>query len=142
MVGLMRMEWADTVRRLVAGVFLLLALSFAVSAPAFAHGDRHGIPGRSTQVSAGAGRTGPVADSIQALAATPLRGLPGSSRQSGGCPACCDMGQCFAPSVALPGQASLAVWLSGRLAAYGRDDAHDMAGVRSVPGARPPRLGA
>jgi len=109
MTGLMRMEWAGTVRRLVVGVFLLMALSFTVSAPAFTHGHRHGGPGRPTQISAGAGRTGPVADNIQAFGATPPHTLPGSSRQSGGCPACCDMGQCFAPAVALPGHVSVAM---------------------------------
>jgi len=141
MAALMRMGWAGTMRRLVLGAFLLLALSFA-AAPASAHGDRHGGPARSAQSAAGTWRIGPVADSTQASAITSPNGKPGSSDQGSDCPACCDMGQCFAPPVALPGDVSVTTWLPDRVAAYGRNDAHDMAGVRSVPGARPPRLGA
>lgn len=136
------MDWAGTARRLVVGTFLLLMLSFVVSAPAFAHGDRHAGSGRSTQDAAGVRRIGAVADSTQALAATPQHQLPGSSREGGGCPACCDMGQCFVSSAALPGDVSVTLWLADLAAAYGRNHADDMAGVRSVPGARPPRLGA
>ncbi len=130
--------WANIAARMVAGLLLLILLSFAAS-PASAHGS-HDKAGQTAP--RGPSASAAVASRNAHVSPAPVGGVAGSHLACNTCPSCCGMGACPMFSATLTNGPSVTAWLNPISAAFGAGSYLDVPGLRSTPGTRPPRLDA